>query len=65
MCYDLIICLICRGVSSLFESGDLNDFLFSFYFNGLVDVLVVKDSSNIYVMCGNCGEKSFEVLYCF
>lgn len=63
--YDSITCPTCRGVSSLPESGDLNDLPLSFYLNGLVDVLAVKDSSNTHVTCGNCGEKSSEASYCF
>ena len=63
--YGTITCPTCRGVSSVPDSGDLNDLPISFYLNGLIDVLAVKESSNTEVTCGNCGEKSLEASYCF
>ena len=62
---DMITCPTCRALSSVPESGDLNDLPTSFYKNGLVDVLAIKECNNTQVTCGNCGEKSSESSYCF
>ena len=47
------------------ESGDLNDLPTSFYQNGLIDVLAIKECNKTQVTCGNCDEKSSEASYCF
>ena len=62
---DMITCPTCRALSSVPESGDLNDLPTSFYQNGLIDVLAIKECNNTQVSCGNCGEKSSESSYCF
>ena len=62
---DLITCPTCRAPTSVPESGDLNDLPTSFYQNGLIDVLAIKECNNTQVTCGNCGEKSSESSYCF
>ena len=62
---DMITCPTCRALSSVPESGDLNDLPTSFYHNGLIDVLAVKECNNTQVTCGNCGERSSESSYCF
>ena len=62
---DLITCPTCRAPTSVPESGDLNDLPTSFYQNGLIDVLAIKECNNTQVTCGNCGEKSFDSSYCF
>ena len=62
---DMITCPTCRALSSVPESGDLNDLPNSFYQNGLIDVLAIKECNNTQVTCGNCGEKSSESSYCF
>ena len=55
----------CRALSSVPEGGDLNDLPTSFYQNGLIDVLAIKECNNTQVTCGNCGEKSSEASHCF
>ena len=62
---EMITCPTCRALSSVPESGDLNDLPTSFYQNGLIDVLAIKECNNTQVTCGNCGEKSSEASYCF
>ena len=62
---DMITCPTCRALSSVPESGDLNDLPTSFYQNGLIDVLAIKECNNNQVTCGNCGEMSSESSYCF
>ena len=60
-----IICPNCRAVSTVPESGDLEDLPTSFYLKGLVDVLAIKESNSAQVSCGNCDQKSSEASYCF
>ena len=60
-----IICPNCRAVSTVPESGDLEDLPTSFYLKGLVDVLAIKESNSAQVTCGNCDQKSSEASYCF
>ena len=62
---DMITCPTCRALGSVPESGDLYDLPTSFYQNGLIDVLAIKECSNTQVTCGNCGKKSSESSYCF
>ena len=62
---DKIICPNCRTVSTVPESGDLEDLSTSFYLKGLVDVLAIKESNSTQVTCGNCDQKSSEASYCF
>ena len=47
------------------ESGDLKDLPTSFYLNGLIDVLAIKECKTTQVRCGNCEKKSSESSYCF
>ena len=61
----MITCPTCRALSTVPESGDLNDLPTSFYQNGLIDVLAIRECNNTQVTCGNCGEKSSDVSYCF
>ena len=37
----------------------------SFYLNGLIDVLAIKECKKTQVTCGNCDKKSSEASYCF
>ena len=46
-------------------SGDLKDLPTSFYLNGLIDVLAIKECKTSQVRCGNCDKKSSESSYCF
>ena len=46
-------------------SGDLKDLPTSFYLNGLIDVLAIKECNTSEVRCGNCDKKSSEICYCF
>ena len=46
-------------------SGDLKDLPTSFYLNGLIDVLAIKECKKTQVKCGNCDKKRSEVSYCF
>ena len=52
-------------VSRIPESGDLEDLPTSFYLNGLIDVLAIKECKSSQVRCGNCDKKSSETSYCF
>ena len=60
-----IRCPKCQAVSRVPESGDLKDLPTSFYLNGLIDVLAIKECKISQVQCGNCGKKSSESSYCF
>ena len=62
---DTIRCPNCQAVSRVPESGDLKDLPTSFYLNGLIDVLAIKECRNSPVTCGNCDKKSSETSYCF
>ena len=62
---DTIRCPNCQGVSRVPESGDLKDLPTSFYLNGLIDVLAIKECRRSQVRCGNCEKKSSETSYCF
>ena len=62
---DSVICPTCRGLSTVPANGDLKDLPTSFYLNGLIDVLAIKDCNNTQVTCGNCDRKSSEASYCF
>ena len=62
---DTIRCPKCQAVSKVPESGDLKDLPTSFYLNGLIDVLAIKECRKTQVKCGNCHKKSSEASYCF
>ena len=62
---DTIRCPKCQAVSRISESGDLKDLPTSFYLNGLIDVLAIKECKSSQVRCGNCDKKSSESSYCF
>ena len=62
---DTIRCPKCQALSRVPESGDLKDLPTSFYLNGLIDVLAIKECKTSQVRCGNCDKKSFESSYCF
>ena len=62
---DTIRCPKCQVVSKVPESGDLKDLPTSFYLNGLIDVLAIKECKTSQVGCGNCQKKSSESSYCF
>ena len=62
---DTIRCPKCQAVSRVPESGDLKDLPTSFYLNGLIDVLAIKEYKTTQVRCGNCETKSSESSYCF
>ena len=62
---DTIRCPKCQAVSRVPESGDLKDLPTSFYLNGLIDVLAIKECKSSQVPCGNCDKKSSESSYCF
>ncbi|KAL9958029.1 hypothetical protein ACROYT_G034991 [Oculina patagonica] len=62
---DTIRCPNCQAVSRVPESGDLKDLPTSFYLNGLIDVLAIKECKSSQVRCGNCDKKSSETSYCF
>ena len=62
---DTIRCPKCQAVSRVPESGDLKDLPTSFYLNGLIDVLAIKECKTSQVRCGNCDKKSAESSYCF
>ncbi|XP_020632239.1 E3 ubiquitin-protein ligase TRIM71-like [Orbicella faveolata] len=62
---DTIRCPKCQLVSKVPERGDLKDLPTSFYLNGLIDVLAIKECRSSQVRCGNCEKKSSETSYCF
>ena len=62
---DTIRCPKCQAVSRVPGSGDLKDLPTSFYLNGLIDVLAIKECKTSQVRCGNCDKKSSESSYCF
>ena len=64
-CRDTIRCPKCQAVSRVPESGDLKDLPTTFYLNGLIDVLTIKECKTTQVRCGNCEKKSSESSYCF
>ena len=62
---DAIRCPKCQTFSQVPASGDLKDLPTSFYLNGLIDVLAIKECSKTQVKCGNCDQKTSVVTYCF
>ena len=60
-----IRCPKCQVVSKVPDSGDLKDLPTSFYLNGFIDVLAIKECKTSHVGCGNCQKKSSESSYCF
>ena len=58
-------CPKCQALSRVPASGDLKDLPNSFYLNGLIDVLAIKECNTTQVTCGNCDKKSSEASYCF
>ena len=62
---DTIRCPKCQVLSKVPDSGDLKDLPTSFYLNGFIDVLAIKECKTSQVGCGNCQKKSSESSYCF
>ena len=62
---DAIKCPKCQTLSRIPASGDLTDLPTSFYLNGFIDVLAIKECKNTQLTCGNCDKKSSEASYCF
>ena len=62
---DAIRCPKCQTFSPVAASGDLKDLPTSFYLNGLIDVLAIKECSKTQVKCGNCDQKTSVASYCF
>ena len=62
---DAIKCPKCQTLSRIPASGDLKDLPTSFYLNGFIDVLAIKECKNTQLTCGNCDKKSSEASYCF
>ena len=60
-----IKCPKCQTLSRVPASGDLKDLPTSFYLNGLIHVLAIKECKKTQVTCGNCDKKSSEASYCF
>ncbi|XP_068687720.1 E3 ubiquitin-protein ligase TRIM71-like [Montipora foliosa] len=58
-------CPKCQGVSRVPASGDIKDLPISFFVNGLIDALKIKECNKAQVTCGNCYKKSSDALYCF
>ena len=58
-------CPKCQQLSRVPASGDLKDLPTSFYLNGMIDVLAIKECNTTQVTCGNCDKKSSEASYCF
>ena len=58
-------CPKCQTLCKVPASGDLKDLPTSFYLNGLIDVLAIKECNNTQVTCGNCDKKGSEASYCF
>ena len=62
---DAIKCPKCQTFSRVPPNGELKDLPTSFYLNGLIDVLAIKECKKAQVKCGNCDKKRSEVSYCF
>ena len=62
---DAIKCPKCQTFSRVPASGELKDLPTSFYLNGLIDVLAIKECKTTQVKCANCDKKRSEVSYCF
>ena len=62
---DTIKCPKCQALSRVPESGDLKDLPTSFYLNGLIDVLAIRECKTSQAKCGNCDKSSSESSYCF
>ncbi|XP_022785324.1 E3 ubiquitin-protein ligase TRIM71-like isoform X3 [Stylophora pistillata] len=62
---DTIRCPKWQALVRVPESGDLNDLPTSFYLNGLIDVLAIRECKTSQVKCGNCDKTSSESSYCF
>ena len=62
---DAIKCPKCQTLNRIPASGDLKDLPTSFYLNGFIDVLAIKECKNTQLTCGNCDKKSSEASYCF
>ena len=62
---EAIKCPKCQTFSRVPASGELKDLPTSFYLNGLIDVLAIKECKTTQVKCGNCDKKRSEVSYCF
>ena len=62
---DTIRCPKCQAISRVPKSGDLRDLPTSFYLNGFIDVLAIKEQKTSQVRCDNCDKKSSESSYCF
>ena len=62
---EAIKCPKCQTLSRVPASGDLKDLPTSFYLNGLIDVLAIKECKKTQVTCGNCEKKCSEASYCF
>ena len=62
---EAIKCPKCQTLSRVPSSSDLKDLPTSFYLNGLIDVLAIKECKRTQVTCGNCDKKSSEASYCF
>ena len=62
---EAIKCPKCQTLSRIPASGDLKDLPTSFYLNGFIDVLAIKECKKTQVTCVNCNKKSAEASYCF
>ena len=62
---DAIRCPKCQTLNQVPASGDLKDLPTSFYLNGLIDVLAIKECSKTQAKCGNCDQKTSVASYCF
>ena len=62
---EAVKCPKCQTFCRVPASGDLKDLPTSFYLNGLIDVLAIKECKKTQVKCGNCDKKRSEVSYCF
>ena len=58
-------CPKCQALSRVPASGYLKDLPTSFYLNGMIDVLAIKECNTTQVTCGNCDKKSSDASYCF
>ena len=62
---EAIKCPKCQTFSRVPPNGELKGLPTSFYLNGLIDVLAIKECKKTQVKCGNCDKKRSEVSYCF
>ena len=60
-----IRCPLCQAEVAVPDCGTMESLPDCFYVKNLLDILAIKQCNTSKVTCGNCGEKSEQVSYCF